>query len=424
MPEQIYKFEGNWFHARTSSSYAELKKVRALVNESTKSRYVGIRWSGGRANNPRLFDFASVIGVQPSTMQTKIRAMNHYGFLADSPKLPLRWTRLGELWANLYDSRCDKAAAAVYRITLLNALCFFAFDHKGYTDSPRGCFPICDLLRLMGKRNIAAISRAEFNQLVDGNTPRKGANASYWRADILNSGLFEEDKSYLRLSADCKPMANIIKNFRASRYSREDIQNFREKQLTPDDLLTAEIGRLLDRVEKSLGKADDGEVILAHAYAETLDNSFLDRGFDLGKTNPKTRYFSATQRHATWGRFVKERYGFSCVVPACDVKSPFVEAAHIKPHSAKEKDTPHRAHILNGLCLCRHCHFAFDRGLFSMDNNAEIILSPKLREVRPQHPRRVIQKSLGKRIDNPAKGRIILPARDFISYHRNHIFQK
>ena len=62
---------GDWFHSRSSSKLEELLTVRTLVLESQKLQYIGLRWSGGRNDNPQLYQFASVVNVQPSTMQTK-----------------------------------------------------------------------------------------------------------------------------------------------------------------------------------------------------------------------------------------------------------------------------------------------------------------------------------------------------------------
>jgi len=44
---------------------------------------MGFNWSAGRQNNKLMYQFTSVLNVEPSTMQTKIRAMIRYGFLKD-----------------------------------------------------------------------------------------------------------------------------------------------------------------------------------------------------------------------------------------------------------------------------------------------------------------------------------------------------
>ncbi len=74
---------GDWFHSRSSSNLHELLTIRTLILESQKLEYIGFGWSGGREGNQRMYQFAAVAGIKPSTMQTKIRAMIRYGFVKD-----------------------------------------------------------------------------------------------------------------------------------------------------------------------------------------------------------------------------------------------------------------------------------------------------------------------------------------------------
>jgi putative restriction endonuclease len=109
-------------------------------------------------------------------------------------------------------------------------------------------------------------------------------------------------------------------------------------------------------------------------------------------------------------------------MPACDVHgSPFVEAAHIKPHKAANSTVSHRAHILNGLCLCRHCHSAFDDGLFSINENNAVMLSSRLAALKHQHPKFVIEQSKDRRIRTPLVGKP--PCGEFVRYHREKVFR-
>ena len=93
---------GDWFHSRSSSNLEELLTVRKLVLEGQKLEYIGFGWSGGRQGNTKMYQFAAVGGIEPSTMQTKIRAMIRCGFLKDGNTCPLVWTRMGSLWNDLY----------------------------------------------------------------------------------------------------------------------------------------------------------------------------------------------------------------------------------------------------------------------------------------------------------------------------------
>lgn len=51
-----------------------------------------------------------------------------------------------------------------------------------------------------------------------------------------------------------------------------------------------------------------------------------------------------------------------------------VEAAHIVPWSESKDDRP-----VNGLCLCRLCHWSFDEGLMSVDEKYQVLVSDRVR---------------------------------------------
>lgn len=127
-------------------------------------------------------------------------------------------------------------------------------------------------------------------------------------------------------------------------------------------------------------------------------------------------------RDATWSIRIKKKYRYLCAVPHCDVNGQiFVEAAHIKPDNISDEGIPHRSHILNGLCLCRHCHIAFDKGYFSLTDDRKIITSAKFDEIQNQNLKTVIISSSNIQIKNRIDMR--LPLVEFIRYHRNNKFK-
>ena len=186
---------GDWFHSRSSSNLEELLTVRTLVLESQKAEYIGFGWSGGRSGNQKMYKFAAAADIQPSTMQTKIRAMIRYGFIKDGTQCPLVWTRMGSLWNDLHTVSNYGAAQKVYELTLTISLAIYAFNNTQaqYSINPaNGEMPLKFLLNILDNQN--SISLREFEALVDGNTQRVGDNASYWERDLVNSGLFQEVK--------------------------------------------------------------------------------------------------------------------------------------------------------------------------------------------------------------------------------------
>ena len=121
---------GDWLHSRSSSNWEELLKIRILVLESQKPEYIGFGWSGGRYRNPKMYQLATVADIQPSTMQTKIRAMIRYGFVRDGNTCPLIWTRMGGLWNDLFTVGNYGAAKKIYELTLTISLALYAFNNS------------------------------------------------------------------------------------------------------------------------------------------------------------------------------------------------------------------------------------------------------------------------------------------------------
>ena len=224
---------GDWFHSRSSSHLDELLTVRILVLESQKPEYAGFVWSGGRHENPQMYQFAATAGVQPSTMQTKIRAMIRYGFIKEDSTCPLLWTRMGSLWNDLYTVANYTAARQVYELTLAIALSIYAFNTSAaqFSVNPaRGDMPVKFLLNRLD--NNGSISLRDFEQLVDGETTRVGRNASYWKTDLVNSGMFKEIHGRLVYTGKYTRFVQNIRGFEPDPALRdEDWQAIRENPL-------------------------------------------------------------------------------------------------------------------------------------------------------------------------------------------------
>ena len=86
---------------------------------------------------------------------------------------------------------------------------------------------------------------------------------------------------------------------------------------------------------------------------------------------------SRQKRDAAFAEIVLENYGYTCAVTG------------LKFHSAEHTEA-HGAHIIskeergtddprNGLALSRSVHWAFDRGIFTISDQYEVIINPKVR---------------------------------------------
>ena len=418
---------GDWFHSRSSSNLTELLAVRKLVIESQQLEYIGFNWSGGRANNPKMYIFASHIGVRPSTMQTKIRAMIRFGFIRDIKICPLQWTRMGSLWNDLYTIGNYNAAKNIYEIVLITSLAIYAFNDSRYgfsTNPLKGELPIKTLLNLLDEND--SISLDEFEILVDGNTRRVGMNAPYWLNDLMNAGLFLRDGNFLKYTEKYPSFIKEIKNFDPDPlFTDEDWIKIREnplieispfkKELKVIFLNIASLQNIVEQINDEILTEPLIDIVSEEEEKLSPDVDILSKGTKIIQTNQRVR-------NATWSLRIKNKYLFKCAVPDCDVDGRiFVEAAHIKPDKIEESGTPHRAHILNGLCLCRHCHILFDKGYFSLTDDSKLIVSQEMNLIKNQNIKKVILSSADKHVKYRIDKR--QPLVEFIKYHRENKFR-
>lgn len=418
---------GDWFHSRSSSNLRELLTVRKLVSESLKPEYIGLVWSGGRRENPLLFKFASSAGIQPSTMQTKIRAMIRYGFIKDNTTCPLVWSSLGSLWNDLYTIGNYEAANSIFQLTLTVSLAFFSFNDsdKQFSINPfKGDMPLKFLFNILDKNNSILLS--ELSVLIDGSTNRAGHNFSYWKSDLINSGLFFEDNGFLIYSRMFSHFINQLKTYvPVSFLNDNDWEKIRDNPII-------EISPFADSVRRTLEEIIEAQDIKYPTHDEHLIMPIVDlvsdvdddklEGVDVLST--ETRYSKHTERvrNQIWSSLIKRQYNYICAIPNCDVKGKiFLNSAHIKPDRIPDGVPPHRSHILNGLCLCAHCHILFDKGYLSLTDDGELIISSLFSEVSEQNIKRVILSSNHQKLRSRNDNR--MPLIDFIQYHRSNIFK-
>ncbi|MDR2202584.1 MAG: HNH endonuclease [Clostridiales bacterium] len=112
-------------------------------------------------------------------------------------------------------------------------------------------------------------------------------------------------------------------------------------------------------------------------------------------------------------------YDKRCCITGIDMPELLV-ASHIKPWSASndidEKVNPQNGLLLNGL----H-DLAFDKGLITISEDYKIILSPKLNNNANKLSTEFFFKYKNQPIALPSR---FLPAKQFIKYHNDIVFQK
>lgn len=420
--------DGNWFHSRSSSNYSELLTVRALLLESQKPEYAGFQWSGGREGNSLMYQFAQTVNIEPSTMQTKIRAMVRYGFVLEGTNCPLTWTSIGNLWNELYIVGNLSAAKKIYELVLSVSLAIYAFNDSGrqFTINPaQGGMPLKFLLNNLNADG--AISLWDFTNLVDGRTNRVGGNTSYWKKDLINSGLFQEIDACLVRTEKYENLVRELQNFTPdTALDDEDWQRIRGNPLTE---ISPFVNSIKEIFEEMIHGQSIEEQVLDEICTSPIVNAISEKEEaalpELDILSEDSRFSNNVRRvrNATWSLRVKQKYGHVCVVPNCDVVGRiFVESAHIKPDSVADGGTPHRSHMLNGICLCRHCHVAFDKGYFSWTDDHRVITSQRLNEVANQNLKTVILSSSDSVIKSRSDSK--MPLLEFIRYHRENKLMK
>lgn len=417
---------GDWFHSRSSSNLDELLTVTKFLLESQKIEYSNFSWSGGRAHNPKLYSLASAGDVEPSTMQTKIRAMIRYGFIEDNTQCPLKWTRMGKLWNELFNIGNYQAAKQIYELTLTISLAIFAFNNsqKQYSLNPAfGVMPLKFLLNNLNNHN--SISLHHFSIIVDGNKHGVAYNTSYWKRDLINSGLFKEENDNLLYTGKFFYFVNEIKDFEPNiTLTENDWKNIRSNPLIEISPFKYSIKKIFDDlIENQDIETQITDGILTEPLVDVIteQEDIATPEVDILSTNTRFAINQRRVRNSTWALRIKRKYNYFCAVPKCDVEGKiFTESAHIKPDNIDESDTPHRTHILNGICLCRHCHAAFDKGYFTLSNEYKIILSQKINDIAEQHLKKVI--TLSNNIIIKSRNDSRWPLIEFIEYHRNFKF--
>lgn len=419
----VYDINGHWFHSRSSSSKGELEHIGLLVVESRNSKYARLKWS---ENVPLAEELASRIGIETSTMRTKIRAFIRFGFLKEKRECPLEWSSLGSIWEGLTGYTNPKIKAArddIEQLIISAALALYSFDSEGYqTDPSRGFNPLTTLILNLDSKG--KISREDFAKLVGQR------NETYWRIDFLRSGMFAQKDSYIfytgkfpLLFESCKKVS-WPKNLR-----KDDWEEIHQDFLNPRNPLSEaikeelynilnrlrdDVARLVPKVEQSIDKME--------GILQQRDEKDIEIGnYSIPDTFSKAR---VRAKQNAWSNIVRRIYFFKCCVPGCDSEGEFlVESSHIKPYSQKDDEAlPHRANPANGLCFCPNCHKLFDKGYFSFTDDFKAIVSPKIGKFKKQNALDVILNSNGKKIDPlPQKYH---PRKEFLKYHRENVFKK
>ncbi len=122
-------------------------------------------------------------------------------------------------------------------------------------------------------------------------------------------------------------------------------------------------------------------------------------------------------RNQGFRRAIVSCYDHRCALCGVRIITPeghtVVEAAHIKPWSKFKDDE-----VSNGMALCRLCHWAFDEGLMSVNDDCSVLLSRQMWAVPNTAG---ILLTLANRPINLPRDEIFWPDPSRLSWHRHNV---
>jgi putative restriction endonuclease len=124
-------------------------------------------------------------------------------------------------------------------------------------------------------------------------------------------------------------------------------------------------------------------------------------------------------RKGLFKRLVPKVYNFTCCISGLNITSLFdvamIDACHIVPFSVSHDDS-----ISNGISLCPNLHRAFDRGLITVDEKYQLLVSNSFVEANQSDYG--IKKFEGSKILLPNDA-MFFPSQSNFEWHRTHIFK-
>jgi len=137
-------------------------------------------------------------------------------------------------------------------------------------------------------------------------------------------------------------------------------------------------------------------------------------------TTPPPPELQKQVRDQGFRKAIVQIYAHRCALCGIKMRTPeghtIVDAAHIVPWSVSHNDEP-----TNGLALCKLCHWSFDKGLMSVDDDYHVMVS---KAVMKDHnlPGHILTLS-DRLMFRPEQSRN-WPALEHFAWHRKKIFKK
>ena len=199
-----------------------------------------------------------------------------------------------------------------------------------------------------------------------------------WQMDYLQQGKGKRGWDNLSLER-CIPGAPVAVIVQQSTRDSKSGSNYKVLGLGGIESYEKEMG--IFRVAQWRGDPRSGRVKATERDVSTQEaemNSLLRKPFQPFEESRPSTFVKRKARGEAFRRRIIALYGGRCGV--CRVRWEVngryeTQAAHIIPKSHRGTDDPR-----NGIAFCRFHHWAFDRGLFSISDQATIVVSPRISE--------------------------------------------
>ncbi|WP_106768805.1 phosphorothioated DNA-binding restriction endonuclease [Paenibacillus faecalis] len=193
-----------------------------------------------------------------------------------------------------------------------------------------------------------------------------------------------------------------------------DKRNFSDKKLLTEQIaggFNEEVLKLLQNNELLIQEL--AELLLNEHFPETIHQDILDEvGLDFSVRRKR-------KRDPNFRNKILKAYEYSCAVCGFNVRLGHnlvaIDAAHIQWHQAGGPDTEE-----NGIALCSLHHKLFDRGVFTITGERELLVAE---EAHGTHGfEEWLMRFHGKKVRSPIHP-VYTPKENFINWHIREVFR-
>lgn len=198
-------------------------------------------------------------------------------------------------------------------------------------------------------------------------------------------------------------------------YLDEELYKYLQQQDSRDILIENLISNWFSSTQKPI----EDILQINQDFQDYTDEVENEGDLALAEDQPKFYLRKSVVRKTFFRKSIVNLYDFRCAFCRLQIKHSLsqsvVDGAHIKPFAEFYDNS-----IPNGIALCKNHHWAFDSGLFTLNDNYKIVVSGDFREESPHA--RAIRDFQGETILLPDSSRYY-PNLESLRWHRQNKFR-